>query len=632
MKRKSILMTIVAVFFAGIAIGQVPNLGQPWPAAGTLPNGAKSADTIYFCEPADSLRPIELGYDVLGLSLLPSFGDWSLYSRTSSAALPSDYDFGVQKNQGQGNAFKVVGSTVGGYIFQYIATDGQCGLAVGEAFYAYVFILPDLNDALSKDTIVCTQSSPGFSVNVKASFYSHVKDYGNLYDKAGVAFSLLPATWDVKVEAPFESDSVYEATLTIDPANSPKEYTCGLSGKYLLKVKVRDSIDFDPKTHIICVDDTVGIEGQRNPDDIFKRQVPGGSYSPATIFAGGWTADEVANGKQFLYSYTDPCTSTPKTVKDTLRLDGKHGYWGKDTVTVCRTKGLADILNDHGYYDALSYPGINGLPQPADISYWYDRGTTGTFPVLPGTKSGNSSLVGSHTINLDDMLSSIGYNYLWRIDPAASFCLGGDSGMMVVILQEALSVVDYRAQMCTNALTSDFDLALFTGIKNAAWKHVAYAPITISDDKILANDLSANLGIGTHKFSYKIGGNCSAEDSAVFYLKITDKVKISTSVTEKYCKDNLPASINLNDLLGLVDASPTWALQSAEIDGGTIAQLTDIVGFTANGVLDIGKLANSPGFNGDFGSSDQVKLVFTLTGTGCGHSGSTVTLDFSKLF
>jgi hypothetical protein len=631
MKRKSILMTIVAVLFAGVAIGQVPNLGQNWPI-GSLPADYKDADTIYFCEPTDSLYPIELGYDVLHLNLHPSYGDWSLYSRTSGAALPSDYEFGVKKNDGKGNAFKVVGSTVGGYIFQYKATDEQCGLPVGKAYYVYVFILPDLHDALSKDTTVCTTSSPtNFTVNVEKSFRSHVKDYGNLYDKAGIVFDLNPSDWTVKVDAPYVSDSVYEATLSITTA--PKKYTCGISGKYLLKVKVRDSVHFDPLKYIICVDDTVGIEGQRSPDLLFNRGITGGTYNPATIFDGGWSSDEVTNGKLFTYSYQDPCTSEAKTVKDTLFLGTKHGNWGKDTVTVCRTKGTADILNDDGYYNALSYPGINGLPQPNDIGYWYDRGITGIFPVQPGTKSGNSSLVGSHTINLDDMLSSVGYNYLWRVDPAASFCLGGDSGMMVVILQEALSVVDYRAQMCTNALSADFDLALFTGIKGATWKHVAHTPITITNDRITSTQLAiaGGLGIGTHKFSYKIGGKCSAEDSAVFYLKITDKVKISTSVTEKYCKDKLPASINLNDLLGLVDASPTWAFDAtgSEIDGTGV---NAIAGFTTNGVLDIGTLVNSADFNGNFGSSNQVKLVFTLTGTGCGHSGSTVTLDFSKLF
>jgi len=638
MKRKSILMTIVAVLFAGVAMGQAV-----WPASGLPADAAssKAADTMFFCSPSsDVLYPIDLGFDVAGLSLHPKYGEWSLYARSSTAAIPSEYDFGAVKNGGAGNAFKVVGTTIGGYIFKYVSNDVQCGLGLGEAFYVYVYILP-ADQVLSKDTTVCVNTgSPTFNVNVNNSFgnFTNTWPYGDLFAKAGVTFSYSPTTWTVDRSAA-DADSTYTSTLTV--VSKPAGLNCAIATEFSLVVDVVSEITLSPLNYAICSDEiTPGtVLGDRNPNVIFGRTTAG-TYAPTTVSGGGagWTPVEVSQGyKNYVYSYTDPCSGVAKTVTDRLTLVPTvaivNDYWGSDTLLFCRTSNTpislfsGSLFNDPGFGYLLPGPG-KIKPQQAWINNkWEDRGTLGTkIPYNAGTVSNNPSLLpGTNNINLGDMVTGAYYNYIWRIDPSVS-CFGGDSGRMVIRLQDPFVATTFRAQMCEN-YTTPFDLGKFTGMSGATWTYVG--PLAASVGTITGNNITVaqlgTMGKGTHKLKYDIAATCGASGSDFIYLKITDSPVVPSSTTKFFCKTKLPdVSMNLNELVNLVDGIQ-WSVVSATNQAGVSIATAVNAALSADGILSMPNFTQAINIAA-ITSANPVTLKFKQTNTVCGVSNTELTI------
>jgi hypothetical protein len=616
MKRKSILMTIVAVLFAGVAWGQ----GQlpTWPTG--LGTDVKGADTIYFCLKTDSLYPIELGYDVLGKRLSPEWGEWSLYTKTSEDVTVDDYNLDGSKNGGAGNAFKAVGSGKGGLIFQYVANDPQCGLAKGEIFWAYIFLLPDFNGSVSKQMAICYDEQGG---DVTIEYDQSFDEYTDLYEKAGFNY-----TWKVGGQITIKKDSIaqylLEDTIVLTPDHPAlANYTCGLEGIFQISVTVDTIGQLKGIGLGICAKDTLGDLGNTKAIDIFTvRQKYTGTYSPERI--NNWTdAEKLAKKKLFTFSYDDCKGNSPKMVVDTLYIQEAHGYWGKDTIIACRVNAPSNIF---AYYndDDISYPLIDGKPILDNTnSYWYDR-AIGIVPISDkGTTDNNFSMVGVTDPYTDDgtelrkdyMKSNVGYHYLWRVAPNAYpvSCLfdyngGGkpDSGTIVVILQDPAIAIDYTAQLCKKG-TYDFDLNAYTRL-DVVWTGANLE----TDNKTIRTE---NVYPGTYKYEYSLVSNCGAGGKGIFYLKVTTKIKAPASKTVSYCVEKLPASINLNDVLGVAVSGLTWISDSG-------LDATD--GFDATtGVLDI------PTYTSKHGTTPQ-DLVFETDGASdCDvPNGITLTIKF----
>jgi hypothetical protein len=601
MKRKSILMTIVALLFAGVAFGADywfdgsgnPESTVPSPPSTTLPVDVKGVDSIYFCAVADALYPIEFGYDVAGKYLSPKYGEWSLLATTEGVTL-GDYTF--TGNGGAGNVFKGVGSGIGGYVFQYVATDELCGLAEGEKYYIYVFVLPNVgSEPVQKDTSVCEGSTI-------SSFdpRDHIP-YKNVYEAAGFGFNApVPASWTIATAVAGDDDSVYVATIDLtlpDNAKNPGAYTCGGTITFNFKVTVTPK-DFtlDPKKIDICSSDTAGANGLRNPAvaELFNRTVSG-SYAPATVGGGTWTA--YGDGrfyKWFVYTYKSCATGGGNlTVYDTLFLTpgvGGNGDWGVDTVVLCRQGSTADLYN---IYSSVQGGGPALL---TTNSYWKDYGVSNDSPVTNyGTIDNGTSITGIHTIDLDNMLASAGYYYKWELD-AASNCFAGDSGKIVVILTDPFVASDYRVQVCNK--DAEFDIAAYTGISDdAAWTSIP-STLSLSNGKITWPAGTKS----TYKLEYNLSAGCGAAGGAVLYLKLTDVLTIAGSVEEIYCKTKLPASINLNELLGISNAG-SWTYTS----GGNV---TDA--WTVAGIVDCSKLLALNPINALTGAN-KIDFVFTFT-------------------
>jgi hypothetical protein len=631
MKRKSILMTIVMALFASVSWGQTwsPDI------SGTTPAGA---DTIYFCVSSDSLYPIEFGYDVFGKQLHPSFGNWELLAKSSSSLEVIDYNFGAAKNGGAGNAFKAVGSGIGGIIFQYTATDDQCGIGVGDKFWAYVFILPQEDKVISPvDTFVCYDENKKLPTDyIEIKFADIFKTYTDLYTLAG--FDLQWNDGSALIEQ-LRYDSIAKYTLRDTLVISPKTgfgagYTCGDSIPLLFKITV-DSIVRDTvgKSRTICAVDTLDPLGNRNPLVVFQRtSLPNGAYYDAasggnilTNIKGWTTAEQTAGKKLYYYRYND-CETPPNShlIVDTLKVINElpyaDGNVGIDTVNYCRIPGslsIVDVFNSDAWY--LYQPVLN--PDGSD-SYWSDRGIydKDLSAVIPpntdfGTSTSYPSLVG-HTVNFDIMKSSIGYYYKWNVDNSVHECFVGQdgtpgNGTLVIILQDPFVAQDYTAQLCVNSYASNaqFNLNEYTGL-TVQWDGPY---ISATKDYIEPNGLLKS----TYKYKYDVPPVCGAGGKGVLYVKVTDKVKTPVSKNVKYCIDKLPGAINLNDVLGVAVDGLKWKAAAG----------TTIAGDSFNGtVLDVGLYFSNPA-----NTATTLKFEFDAPpGDLCGISTSTtLTLEFT---
>jgi hypothetical protein len=585
MKRKSIFLTVVAVFLASVAWGQ----GKTWPSSSDFEGTGKKfvgADTIYFCAVLDSLYPIELGVDVAGVKLSTECGEWSLRSTSSSSVYAEDYDFDETiKNEGAGNAFRVVGSGIGGYIFQYVATGDLCDLHAKDTFLIYVFVLPSFDNVVSEDSLRCklptpTNGDPRPTITINSNDY--FAEYIDLYNKAGFSASWTKGSGTIKADSAQITTFEDELNLT----HLPSGYTCGSKGTFQFTMTIVDEVgQFTPVTKSICAADTVGSKANRNPNDILERSYPG-TYSPATLGNTGWLETSSGSGiygKQFIFSYTD-CAGLPKTVNDSIYIMKAQGFWGVDTTVICREK---DSLNIYAIYNRedIDYPSIPGKWTLIESnSKWKDFGVTGVAVpqpmVVPGTTDGLTSLDG-YNVLFKNMYSSVGYHYQWYATGIECAYKGTpelpDSGVVVVILQDPLIAQDYTAQLCQDTYSAtSFDLTAYTGVE-AAWYLIksdgTHVPVT-------GNNVTGISGLAqtTYKFGYDLASNCGPGGKGVFYLKVANKVKVSGSKTVKYCLKRLPSSINLNDVLNIAVSGLIWKCNT----------VSTLPGFTSDGILDIG--------------------------------------------
>jgi hypothetical protein len=645
MKRKSIFLTIVAMLFAGIAWGQAWN-------EGTVPTGSHvdGRDTVFFCATTDSLYPLELGYDVSGRKLHPSYGDWSLIAKTSSSVKAVDYNMNSTKNGGAGNAYKTVNSGIGGLLFQYKANDEQCGLEVNDVFLTYVFILPDKNSTVNpSDTLLCYDENNNGGSGTTIDFDDYFKEYINVYKAAGFTVD-----WKHGGSFTIKRDSVYNASLrdTLLISNASDKYTCGEEISFKLGVRVDSSYTLGPKALTLCTIDTVGDLGNRHPKDIFGRT--GVTYEYSTLKGGAATWTDITIGGKtvakgvftFTYSTCKPAPNHEGESSDTLYLITEsfapNSYWDKDTITYCRDSASIDIFKL--YFDSvIDYPNIPvGKPALTSTgSYWYDRdlGQTpipdaiGDYSTTTGYPSLKINPIGKNgkgtDVQMDIMKSNVAYNYLWRVDPAAFPCLTTsagvpDSGTMVVIIHDPAVAQDYTAQLCNNSYESSgngFDLNAYTGL-NVKWIPVL-SPALNTDNATLPVNTPGKVYTGTYKYQYVLPPICGPGGTGVFYIKVTDKIKSPVSKTVKYCINKLPASINVNDVLGVAVDGLKWTVKRAD---GIVVTPTGTVnaGFIADGILDISAYTNAHG-------AGQQTLLFEVDSAtvDCGVSSSTkLTIQF----
>lgn len=600
-------MLLVGLFFVKYAEAQALNT---WPAASGL---AVKSDTLYICADIHAIHPIELAYDIPGLRLHPNYGDWGLYAISDNAS-PNDYAVNNAKNGGAGNAFKVVGSGIGGYVFQYEAKSSQCGLNTGDLYFMYVFIIPSLSTPISVDTLLCKQADGKSLAKVINNYFPHAE----LYSKANIKAAWNPSQFPV-----MRTDSVgtmlYTADFTVSgPAGA---LACGSTGKFDFTVSVTNA-DFTlkPISINICQADTVGVLGTRSPNVYFGRNVAG-TYSPK-VLGGNWAA----TSQSFVFSYVD-CLGNVKTVTDVLTMGSapdKHN-WGRVTLTLCRNQ----VASEAELYSLTQ--GITPISLLPTSSTWDDRGISGTLPLVHGP-SGASVFNSPSSINTEDMGANIAYNFLYRVDP--SLCFGGDSGLFILMLQDPFTAVDFRTQLCADYLGTDFDLASFTAVKDGTWSYVGAmaSSVGLITKSLLKGSQLTTMGVGTHKLQYEVAAGCGGGGVGIMYMKIGGKVSIPASVTERYCKKTLPAVINVNEVIGFSGLASgdinKWVLTNVSngavgLDATALAAAQAYFN-PATGVFDLTKATGDMSAKLNIGaatSATPLELIFNLSGASCGAGG-----------
>jgi hypothetical protein len=624
MKRKSILMTIVTVLFAATAWGQQLS---SWPTTSVGQNGVVSADTIFFCNTADSLYPIEFGYDVAGKKLSPNYGEWSLIA-TFGGATPmlhgvpaSDYDFNT-KNGGAGNAYKLVGSGKGIYLFQYLSKDVQCGLQVDEKYWIYIFVLPNMSNTVTKPSD--TYCKENITTPREVSFDSIFGADTALFNKAKITYR-----WKSGNKKPFYLPGTVDVyslhdTLLIDPH---KGYNCGLEGRFSYTVEVVDSLGLlTSKIAGVCASDLAGSNAKRNPNVFFKRGKILGKevvYNPSEI--GLLTDFGSAKKRAYNFTYTD-CNGKSHTVFDTLFLSTFQGDWGVDTSIVCRTASASSVFDHYNNLNYMSKRPNAKPPLDYSNSKWVELGLTVNGPTTGIYQGGATASLDNtgYTINNDALRSNMGYYYKWTavgIDCYINPSTGeSDFGAMVVILRDKSYGQDYTTRLCLSSYTAvkkNFSLAKYTGLHGVKWtdKQGGTNGLTPSGDSI---DISKLKEDNTYTFRYTLSGGCGAGGSGLLLIQTPKTLRLPAAKTVRYCVHKLPPMINLNDVLGVSVESLTWTLVS--VDG---TPQTSIAGFTSDGILDIGLY--SGGGNGT--AKLQFKATPTSSSTSCTVGATDLTID-----
>jgi hypothetical protein len=570
------------------------------------------------------LYPIELGYDVSERRLHPSFGDWSLIAKTGDITA-SDYDMNdAIKNGGAGNAYKTVETKgYGVLLFQYTSTNALSCVEVGKKFWVYVCVLPNMKGVVSAlDTFICvtkpTTSIPHPVYDVK--FNDLFKDVLDLYNGAKFSYKWASNDKEVRDTESIPTDSVAKYNLfdTLVISNTPDGYSCGdtIFFKYDIVVDTlaRDTLG---KSYVICPSDTLGTH---SPNEWFKRNLPGGKYTPATVapWNKATTKPWVVKGETlgtfnvFKYDY-NKCSGTPgKTIEDTLFLLTKElpdDSIGADTVIYCRENSSVPIFD---VYDKAHYA-IQPLLTETN-SFWEELGIlVGKSTKDYGTTDSTASLT-NYSLNFDIMRSSIVYNYKWSTTIECFIDKQGNPGfgLLSVYIQDPVAAQDYTAQLCKDSYTAgsgtNFNMNTYTGL-DVVW--------TKKDGSTMASNgiiTPTGMTLGTHPYYYNLPADCSVggKEKGVFYIKITSKVKVPKAKTVRYCVDKLPATINMNDVLGVAVNGLTWVSPWAATEDAAY-------GFDrSSGTLTISKyIANRAAKN----LTPKENLVFKTTGAStCGVS------------
>jgi hypothetical protein len=666
MKRKSILMTIVMLLFAGIAVGQ---RGPKWPETGDIGGTgfpkANRVDTVYFCQDINAQYPIELGYDGLGLSLHPSYGEWSLYA-TSNNNVAADYDFNTG-NGGAGNAFQTVGTKYGGYIFQYVSKDPGCGMAINDKFWVFVFVLPTEDNAVEqRDTIACLKDVK--TSGVTKNFSIVYADYIDLYKKAG--FNPLPTFKENIHKLPASSlpekgtkDTVFVDTIVIAATGFPKngneafKYSCGDTIRFSYKVKVTDFIGQLPSKGLsVCLSDTSTYKGML-PKDLFDRKNIPGTYDVNEVYTNFGGLEDITGTitgiastikvykRVFTFTYDDKCATPEETnlkVKDSIIFIEKfhaNPNWGRDTAVFCRGEIVGTQASIFEFYNnaQIDYPliGIPKLPLDNTNSYWYDRGIRDkdNKPGGNGTVHNVPSLPeNTYDVLVEELKANVGYNYLWRLSLTKFPCFvdadnNPDSGYIVVIIQDPLLAQDYTSQLCKKSYgnTGKFSLAQYTGLRGIQWSsiNIPNSALSASKDTVYIGSLTPN----TYKLKYNLpASTCSIGGDGVFYLKVSDRVVVPQSKTVTFCVEKLPAQINLNDVLNISVNGLVWQYVPVTSNGSPASLGSEFN--TTTGILDVNQYTTAHG-------SGVVELKFKTVVPGgvnsCITDGQELTIKFGDL-
>ncbi|MFV0590679.1 MAG: hypothetical protein ACK5M7_04790 [Draconibacterium sp.] len=524
----------------------------------------------YVCD-VNTNTSIDLGIDVIGNVLSREGGYWDQVELSGGLTTVIDHDIS--------NIFVLTGLNPGKYEFVYTATNNAC-MPSGTKDTATVIILQTPKD-FSHIVYSCEGHTPTLDLTgiLPAGFedvpvsFSFVGTYANVQLSGASNLEMNDYTGTIYLQ--------YVVDYTGDGATAE---LCGGAGNITLEV-IRD--DAMPT---LTVSDALYCQ-EATPEKINLANLAG-----ITAYENGrWelNSESTATGVSFsgnIISFND----VPPAL-------GEYTFtYSWDGVEPCYGDGSANfvlVITDNLELPVAPKDSICLTDNPERIYNLTLEGLGMSLPVTAGKWLVDSIPTGqSFEPDVQDGLFRVGnvrpgsYSFIFVASDVAEICgLSGTTKLELTVGDIGSGTAeDGRIQLCVtdletktgNLRLSDF---LLTAPEEANWTGPSGITITgANGDEVSYADLEA-MGVGTYKFTFDYGSaGCAGSGEGYLYVTITDNLNLADNIELNFCRPDMPASLNLFQVIG-ADIEGSWdglssADNSFDLVNGIFTETPDTIG------------------------------------------------------
>lgn len=627
MIMKRILLSCLTLLFA-LTFANAQKIEPNSPISGNAPTGADApAKTAYLYICKDDVRPIDLGLDVLGVHTDPNKGQWK-DSYPGNLAASGKYD-------AESNVFKTIDAGVGVYVFDFISlSDQYCGFDIGQYMRVYIVILPNFASEELTEVALCAHPTASTLTSKNPSDYipAYLK---TLLAQAGLTPSVKgapavntfdqvivnPNTYTAK-QQPYKYEATFEITgWQANNAHTDLTYTCSKEFKVVLAVTAVEELVASPTIAAsanLCVTD-LASKTAVDPWKLFNRKkLAGDSYTfNSSTISQGSTFDLSAltvggSPYSFTYNYKNCAGVSQTAIVDVLTIDAKDSKNIQTPVNyvMCKPNEPLDM-------PGLSYLFDKGKTTGANLSgltvHWEYKGVDGSMSSGYADPSFDNATIVS-AVYKNKLATNQPYHYEYYVDASEVDCYAGSTGLLIIKAKEGSNANDGRIQVCQGTPTDVYVNNLLGLEGSPTWgpdpAPTGY-PLYDGTGKVIK--VLGDTKPSTYKYTFASAADDCGASSGVFYVKVTPNVLVPKTITETYCTETLPETVDLNYILGAY-VGGTWTVTTP----GTLAAKY----FTpATGVFNIALFVRE--------NPSVTQLVFNFDGTGTCLSNTPVTVTIN---
>lgn len=553
---KATLSIILLFFTISVAVAQQ-----------TITKEIKVCDT--------DVRPINLGEDVIGISLTPRGGTWA------EVKPESPYTTVIKNNVS--NIFVAIDRQPGKYAFVYTAKNNVC-MTNGDKAIAIIEIL-ETPKPIHINVALCEGETKDLNLNNYVSNTLKTKYPTGITFKNSNGNTLVGGI--LPISATFQGTDTATYTIAALTANA-----CNTKATITLDVtRTKETINTKDLTgeKTFCIsalppnlnlNNELGIAGN-GTWSATSTTIPINNgiidFTGATIGTHNYI---------FTFDGTSPCIPAGTEANFVVNIM-------EDMTTLIATEGSLNICKTRNPQRKIELQSILNISIPINAGEWTpDAGNPS-----------NSVDVTNGYFEIED--APIGtYIYKFRISNAIDLCgLENREGTVKIILEDGGNFFDGEVQICSANVPTELDLSTYvSGLSGYTVEWYQFDGTTvIPTGKINPSQLA----VGTHKYVYKTGAaDCKSE--GVLYVTIEDVITNFTNKEVSYClTDDGADAINLKEVLGVAGVPGNWT--------------TTVTGPNYNATTQV--------FNGKTQGKGTYTFTFTAdTTAGCGLAGRTATV------
>lgn len=566
MKNKIIALSITLLFFS-ISVAVAQNM---------VIKEIKICDT--------SVRPISLGEDVIGTSLIPTGGTWA-----EVKAIPP-YNTVIKNNIS--NVFVAIDRQPGKYAFVYTAKNNVC-MPNGDKAIAIIEIL-ETPKPLHVNVALCEGDTKDINLTHYISSTLNAKYPTSIIFKDTNGSELINGIFPISDTFEGVNTTTYEVELlTANACNTKALITINvtrtkenINNKDLTGEKAFCISALPPS---INLNNELGLAGNGTweVDGVNSLTVtPNGvvNLSNETLNSGTYKYKFTANGESGCIPAGTLASYTIEIVDDMTTLIAAEG-----SLNICK------IRNPERKIELQSLLNIS-IPIKA-----------GEWTPDAGNPSNSVDITDGYFEVADAPIGT--YIYKFKLSNAINMCgLQNKEATVKLIIENGGNFLDGEVQICSSNVPTVLSLCKYVaGLESgtATWYEFdgkTKIPTGIIDPSQLA--------VGTHKYTYKAGNaDCKSEGS--LYITIEDELSNFTDKTISYCLTDLGANaISLEEILGVAGIMGTWN--------------TDVTGANYDSVNYV--------FNGKAQGIGTYTFTFTAddtTGCGLANKNATITIKIT---